>query len=335
MDRASRMFHRRKVLSGLALVGAAGLAPALLHAAAEPAEPLTIWGIPATPSVVFARAVASGALNPVAPGTRFDIWKSTDQLRAGIASGDFELFASSTYAAANFFNRGAGTVMVNVVTWGVLYLMARDERITRIEDLAGREVLLSNKNEAPDLLFRLVLKWAGLDPDRDVRLDYVGSPGEAVPLYLAGRGDVVLLHEPAATSALARAGEAGLPLFRAIDITEVYGQHTGRGARIPQVGLAVSGKFLEARPEVVAAVHAACFDAGRWVLANPDAAGVLGAQTMPLPAPIIARSIPHVHLDVVSAREAQSDIEVYFGHLMSLDPEIVGGALPAPAFYWG
>ena len=335
MGRSSRPVHRRNVLSGLALAGAAGIAPALLRAATDPAEALTIWGIPATPSVVFARAVASGALNAVAPGARFDIWKSTDQLRAGIASGEFKLFASSTYAAANFFNRGAGTVMVNVVTWGVLYLMARDERITRIEDLAGREVLLSNKNEAPDLLFRLVLKWAGLDPDRDVKLDYVGSPGEAVPLYLAGRGDVVLLHEPAATAALARAGEAGLPLFRAIDITEVYGQHTGRGPRIPQVGLAVNERFLQTRPEVVSAVHAACLDAGRWALAHPDAAGTLAAQTMPLPAPIIARSIPHVHLHVVSALEARSDIETYFGHLMSLDAQIVGGGLPGAAFYWG
>ena len=327
---------RRSLLKWTTVVGAAALLPVGLGGRVRAAtDPLTLWGIPASPSAVFARAVASGALEKVAPGARFAVWKSTDQMRAGIASGDFQIFATSTYAAANFFNRGAGTVMLNVVTWGVLYVMARDKGISSIEDLAGKHVLLSNKNEAPDLLFRLVLKWSGLDPDKDVTLDYVGSPGEAVPLYLAGRGDVALLHEPASTAALFRAKKAGIPLYRAIDITEVYGVHTGRGPRIPQVGLAVNPDYLEKSPEVVEAVHQACVDAGAWIKANWDEAGQLAANSLPLPAPVIAKSLPFVHLDVKTAKEAQEDIELYFDHLMSLDPGIVGGKKPPADFYWG
>ncbi|WP_321335938.1 ABC transporter substrate-binding protein [uncultured Cohaesibacter sp.] len=327
---------RRSLLKWAGWLAAAGtpFLPGCLSAHAASGG-LTLWGIPASPSAVFARAVASGALDQIAPDMRFAVWKSTDQMRAGIVSGDFKLFATSTYAAANFFNRGAGTVMLNVVTWGVLYVMAHEEGITKIEDLAGKRVLLSNKNEAPDLLFRLVLTWAGMDPDKDVILDYVGSPGEAVPLYLAGRGDVALLHEPASTAALFRASKAGVPLYRAIDITEVYGNHTGRGPRIPQVGLAVNPAFLEEQPEIVAAVHQACVDAGEWTRANWGAAGKLAAQSLPLPAPVIAQSLPYVHLDVQSAKEARADIDLYFEHLMSLDPGIIGGKMPSSGFYWG
>ncbi len=336
ISRNGTILTRRSFMAGLALCGASAVMPMRgVLAASALDESLTIWGIPASPSAVFARAVASGALEPVAPGTRFDIWKSTDQMRAGIATGDFDIFATSTYAASNFFNRGAGTRMINVVTWGVLYVMARDETITRIEDLAGKHVLLSNKNEAPDLLFRLVLKWSGLDPDKDVTLDYVGTPSEAVPLYLSGRGDVAVLHEPAATAALLKAKKEGLPLFRAFDVTEVYGKHTGRGPKIPQVGLAVSEAFLDAHEDVVRAVHDACVDAGQWVLSNPDAAGALSADKLGLPAPIIAKSLPFVHIDVKTAKESQEDIEIYFDNLMSLDPRIVGGKKPDPAFYWG
>ena len=268
---------RRKLLKGLALTGFAGLQAPFGNAYALANEPLTIWGIPASPSAVVARAVASGALDGVAPGALFDIWRSTDQMRAGIASGKFKLFATSTYAAANFFNRGAGIKMVNVITWGVLYIMARDPEIKKIEDLAGKKVLLSNKNEAPDLLFRLVLKWSGLDPDKDVELDYLGSPAETVPLYLSGRGDVAVMHEPASTAALLKAAKAKLPLYRAIDITKSYGAHTGRGARIPMVGLAVNPDYLDAQPEIVAKAHEACVDAGKWVLDNPAKAGVLAS----------------------------------------------------------
>jgi NitT/TauT family transport system substrate-binding protein len=294
-----------------------------------------LWGIPATPSAVFIRAAASKILQAAAPGARFDLWKSTDQMRAGIASGQFELFATSTYAAANFFNRGAGTRMVNVVTWGVLYVMARDESITKVEDLAGRKILLSNKNEAPDLLFRLILRWAGLDPDRDVTLEYVGSPGEAVPLFLAGRGDVAVMHEPAATAAMLRATKDGRPIVRALDVAEIYGRKTGRGPRIPQVGLAVSAKFLETGPDIVAAAHAACVEAGTWANAHPDEAGAVTGPVLGLPAPVVAASVPHVRLDVISARQAREDIEIYFRHLIDLSPGIVGGKLPDADFYWG
>jgi NitT/TauT family transport system substrate-binding protein len=327
--------NRRNFLVGLGLAGAASLLPMRGVLAATLAEPLTIWGIPASPSAVFARAVASGALDAAAPGTQFDVWKSTDQMRAGIATGDFKLFATSTYAASNFHNRGAGTRMVNVVTWGVLYVMARDESITRIEDLAGKRILNSNKNEAPDLIFRLILKWAGLDPDKDVTLDYVGSPNEEVPLFLSGRGDVAVMHEPASTAALIQAKKAGIPLFRAFDVTEVYGKYTGRGPKIPQVGLAVSEEFLDAHEDVVRAAHEACVDAGQWVLDNPDEAGALSAPTLGLPAPIIAKSLPFVHIDVHSAKQAREDIELYFDYLMDLDPAIIGGKKPDPAFYWG
>ncbi|MGC9420370.1 MAG: ABC transporter substrate-binding protein [Rhodovulum sp.] len=319
------------MLRGLA---ASALTPALVGRAAA-AEPLTVWGIPAAPSAVLARAVASDAFQAVAPGAQFRVWKSTDQMRAGIATGRFRLFATSTYAAANFFNRGAGTRMVNVISWGVLYVMARDGSVRSVADLAGRRVLLSNKNEAPDLLFRLALRWAGLDPARDVTLDYVGTPGEAVPLFLAGRGDVAVMHEPAATAALHRAGQAGVPLVRALDVTEVYGRHTGRGPRIPQVGLAASAELLETAPQIVAAAHAACTQACDWVRTHPHQAGAQTAPALGLPPGIVADSLPFVHLDVTSARAARPDIKLYFQHLMSLAPGVVGGRLPDPAFYWG
>ena len=327
--------NRRRFLAGLGLAGASAMLPARGLLAASLDEPLTIWGIPASPSAVFARAVASGALDSVAPGTTFDIWKSTDQMRAGIATGDFKLFATSTYAASNFYNRGAGTRMVNVVTWGVLYVMARDESITKIEDLAGKTILNSNKNEAPDLIFRLVLKWAGLDPDKDVNIEYVGSPNEEVPLFLNGRADVAVMHEPASTAALMKAKAEGIPLFRAFDVTEVYGKYTGRGPKIPQVGLAVSEDFLEKHEDVVRAAHEACVDAGKWVLDNPAEAGVLSAKTLPLPAPVIANSLPFVHLDVQTAKDSRADIEAYFDLLIDLDPGIVGGKKPDADFYWG
>lgn len=324
---------RRRFLE--CLTAAAGLV-ALPARAAAILDRLTVWGMPASPSVVLARAVASGALSKLVGDARFDVWRTADQMRAGVVSGDISLFAAPTYAAANLFNRGAGVRLVNVLTWGLLYVFAgQGVRLERIEDLKGKTLLVGAKNDAPDLLTRFVLKAAGLDPERDVTLSYVGTSAEAVPLLLAGKADAAVLPEPAASAAEIKAKQAGVAVTRALDVTELYAARSGRSAGIPQAGLAVTETFLKAHPDVVAALHAASVEAADWVGVNPKAAAALIADSLKLPAPIVEASLPRFRLKVASAMEARADLEAYFQALMTLSPDIVAGHLPEPAFYWG
>ncbi len=329
------MNRRRFIECAAIAAGLVGL-PALAGAEAVALGHVTVWGMPASPSVVLARAVASGALNPLVEDARFEVWRTADQMRAGVVSGDISLFAAPTYAAANLFNRGAGVRLVNVLTWGLLYVFAgQGVRLDSIEDLRGKTLLVGAKNDAPDLLTRFVLKSAGLDPDRDVTLFYVGTSAEAVPLLLAGKADAAVLPEPAASAAEIRAKQAGVSVARALDVTELYAAQSGRPAGIPQAGLAVTERFLDAHPDVVAALHAASVAAAGWVADNPKVAATLIADSLKLPAPIVEASLPRFRLKVASALEAKIDLDAYFSALMTLSPDIVAGHLPDAAFYWG
>lgn len=327
------MPSRRTVLGGIAGLASIGF---LGPTRAASVDRLTVYGMPASPSVVLARAVASGALAPLVGEAGFEIWKVDDQMRAGVVSGAMQLFAAPSYTCANLFNRGADVRLVNVLTWGLLYVMtARGAHIGRTEDLAGKTVLLAARNDAPDLLTRLILTWAGLDPDKDLTLVYAGTSAEAVPLFLAGKADIAILPEPAATAAEFRAKKEGVAITRALDVTDVYIAHTGRPAGIPQAGLAVTGAFAREHADVVAALEAACVEAGAWIVANPQAAGQLGAEKLNLPAQVIEASLPRFRLDVRPAEEARADLELYFRNLMTMSPGIVGGRLPDDAFYRG
>ena len=82
-------------------------------------------------------------------------------------------------------------------------------------------------------------------------------------------------------------------------------------------------------------MQAVCVEASSWITAHPREAAELAAPALGLPAEVIAASLPHVRLDVVPARQARDDIEVYFKNLMELDPGVVGGRLPDAAFYAG
>ena len=72
-----------------AALTAAGMSP--LFAATK--EQFTIYGAPAMPSVTIAVAAAQGKLAKQAD-VALEIWRSPDQLRAGVASGQFKVMMS-------------------------------------------------------------------------------------------------------------------------------------------------------------------------------------------------------------------------------------------------
>lgn len=326
-------FSRRALLAGIGATASLSLLPRAGRAAAL--DTLTISAMPATPSVVIAHLVETGALSAHVAKTVMKVWRTPDQMRAGVLSGDMKVFGTPSYSCANLFNRGVPIRQLNILTWGLLYVMSRDPTVTRIEDLAGRQVLQSFRNDAPDLIFRLVLKRKGMDPDKDVKLHYVGTPTEATQLFLAGKTDIAVLPEPAASAAILRGMQAGIAVHRALDLTALYGEITGRGPRLPQAGMGVSEELVQKQPELVKALHQACVSSARWVMNNPASAGKLGADYLDLQPAIVQQSLPHFRLGVASGQEAKADMEAYFTDLMELSPDIVGGKLPDPRFYWG
>src|SRR5690606_24713426 len=132
-------------------------APAIVHAQ----EPLVFWGPGATPSVLMAQAIASGDLADVAPGATFRVWKTPDELRAGLSSGSMPASVVPSYVAANFYNRGLGLRLLNIQTNGLLYVLSADEGISDIASLKGKKVGVPFRNDMPDYVFGRLLEKAG------------------------------------------------------------------------------------------------------------------------------------------------------------------------------
>ncbi len=331
------ILSRRSFLSSAACAGAlAGTAPALLSRRAKAAgTSLTLSGMPAAPSTILAYIVEEGLLRDQVDDVSFTIWRTPDQMRAGAVSGSMDVFATPSYACANMRNRGVPVRMLNIMTWGLLYVMSTDESVKTVADLAGRDVVLAFKNDAPDLIFRMTARKSGMDPLKDINVTYVGTPMEAVQMLVSGRASIAILPEAAATAAQMRGRMNSVAVHRSIDLTAAYADLTGRPPRIAQAGMAVQEDLVQKRPELVAAVHRACQEGGAWVANNPASAGRLGADYLKVKAPIVERSIPYFRLNVTSAAEARADMEAYFQDLMEMSPDILGGRMPDDAFYWG
>ena len=324
------MTSRRSFLMGSTAVAATTLfAPALVRAQ----EPLVFWGPGATPSIVVAQALASGDLADVLPGATFRVWKTPDELRAGLSSGAIPASVVPSYVAANFYNRGLGVRLLNINTTGLLYILTADEALSDVAGLKGKTIGVPFRNDMPDYVFGRLLEKAGLVAGTDLTVEYTATPAEAVQTLLAGRVDSVLITEPAATAAIARSAEAGKPLRRAINISEAWTAVAGK-PNIPQAGLALTDGLVERLgPAGVDAVQAAMEKAVTTVLAEPDAAAALVAEQLGMPAPIIAKAIPFSNLVADRASAIKPDLVAFFEVLAAVNPAIIGDKLPDDAFY--
>lgn len=151
-------------------------------------------------------------------------------------------------------------------------------------------------------------------------------------MLAAGQAQTAILSEPPATAAIMMAAGKGRILRRAFDLNQVWGRHKGK-ARIPMAGIAVHQSLIDEAPEVLAALRAGLPAAKARVLADPEAAGRLAERSMQMRQPVFVKAFPHLAIDLVSAAEAKSELIAFYSALLELEPEAVGGRLPADDFY--
>jgi NitT/TauT family transport system substrate-binding protein len=321
------MIDRRTLLI---CASAAMIAPPRL---ARSAEQLTLWGPPAAPSIILAQAVSSGALKDIDGSAVFRTWRTPDEMRAGLSSGKMQAVIVPSNVAANLYNRGLGVHLLNIMTRGLLYIVAGDE-LVRIEDLAGKKIAVPFRNDMPDLILHRLLARANLKAGKDLQFEYAGSPPEAMQMLLAGRVNAALLAEPAATATILRAKVSLRSFVRAIDCQKEWAKTIGGSGFIPQAGLVVTRSFTDkVGRQGLETIQKALEAAVTAVIDHPLRASLASATEFGLLSPVVAEAVPHSNLAALPASSIRPDLEKFFSILAEDDPRIIGGKLPDDPFY--
>ena len=329
----SSALSRRHVLAALAaasLPAAAWSAPRL--------ERITLSGPPAIVSAPLIHMAETGALSALAGRTEFVSWRDPDQLRMMAMGGKADVLAMPSNVAANLFNRGAGVTLLNISTWGALWIVTRDGQRKALADYKGEEIAVPFRGDMPDILFRLLAERQGIAVGKDIRLRYVASPIDAMQLLITRRVSHALLSEPAVSLALrkTRSFPVGLiapELHRGADLQQEWGRLYQRAPRVPQAGIAAVGA-VRAQPQVLAAVGQAYARSLAWWRDNALECGRMMARHIDLLTPeAVADAIAVSLMDAVPAPQAREELEFFFGQLMARNPGLLGGKLPVAAFY--
>jgi NitT/TauT family transport system substrate-binding protein len=324
--------------SSLCLLLAALLAP--LSAQAEKRARLVLAGPAAAVSFPLIRMAETGALAELADEVDFVLWRDPDQLRVMALEGGADVLAMPTNAAANLYNRGVKLKLVNVSTWGILWLVSRSAKLKTLADLKGEEIAMPFRGDMPDVVFGVVAERQGLDPRKDFRLRYVATPMDAMQLLIARRVDHALLAEPAVSMALRKTksfpvGLIAPELHRSIDLQAEWGRVLKRSARIPQAGIAVVGARAQ-DAAFIERIRVAYDSALRECLANREAcARSVAARVEMLSPEAVMDALAVSPLEAVPAPAARAELEFFYGVLAERNRALIGGRLPDDGFYAG
>ena len=216
-------------------------------------------------------------------------------------------------------------------------------KVNELNELKGRVVVSIGRGQVPDLVFRSILKQAGVpytlsntaESDK-VSLDYVADGAQVIVDMNAGAVNYGVLGEPAATNALGKV--AGTSVM--FDLQALYGELKGTEKGFPQAVLVVKKSFYEAHPAYVKAFVEA-FSAGvQWAETNADAAltALKGAGSTQI-ASLTNEIAKNCNLGFKPASEAKESLLTFYEDLEGArdaekgEPSPIGGSMPDDAFF--
>lgn len=258
---------------------------------------------------------------------------ANDEVVAAISNGDADIAAVATNLAATLYNKTSGGVTVLAVnTLGVLSLLGNGQEIASIADLAGKTIYAPGQGANPEYILRYVLSGNGLDPDKDVTIQFVGEGSELLTVWQTDPEAVIMAPQPVATSILMQ-NENAVTLF---SMTDEWDKVSGGDSTLMMGCVIVRNEFLQENPgavELFLQEYAASIEKAQ---SDVEGTAALCEQYGLIPKAALAKAaIPSCGLTFVTGAEMKSALSGYLQVMFDADPKSVGGAMPGDDFYYG
>ena len=262
----------------------------------------------------------------------FSTYGAPDELLGKVINGEVDIAALPTNMASVIYNKTEGQIQLAAInTLGVLYVLEDGNEINSIEDLKGRKINVSGKGATPDFILQYLLKEHGIDPEKDVELDFSMQHADLAAAVAAGDAQIALLPQPHVTSAMMKNENVRI----ALDITEEWEKVVGGTNPLPMGCIVVQKEFAENFPNALNDFLTQYENSVKWVNENQEEAGQLIEKHVILPNGKLAQmAIPKCNIVFLDGEKAQSPMNEFLKILLELNPASVGGELPGEDFYY-
>lgn len=250
----------------------------------------------------------------------YEMLQATDVLIASLINKEADIAIVPTNLAAVLHNKGLGYKIAGSSVWGVLYMVSSDD-INSVEELKGQEISLIGRGLTPDAILRYILTENGIDPEKDLTLNYFSGGSELAANYISGQSNIGMIPQPLLTNVLMKRDDSKVVL----DLQEEWTELTGLD-KYPQASIIVSEDLIASHPEVVESFLSEYEASIKWINENPQNAGDYYEKlNIGLNAKIIEKAIPTSNLKYIPASEAREALDSYLTILFEFNPKLLGG----------
>ena len=258
------------------------------------------------------------------------LYGAADEIVPLLMKGELDMAAIPANLAATLYQKTSGGIeAVAVNTLGVLYVVEKGDTVQSMADLKGCTILSTGKGTTPEYVLRYLLTQNGIDPDKDVTIEYYSEATEVTAQMANAEDAIAVLPQPYVTAA----GLQDDTLRVALDLTEEWNKVCD--TQLITGVTVVRKEYAEEHPDVVAAFladYAKSVDA-----ANTDLDGTAALceeQGVVAKAAIAKKALPNCNIVCLTGDDLKTNASAYLQVLFDADPAAVGGAMPGDDFYW-
>ena len=275
----------------------------------------------------------SGAVN--GNDYAFTIASAVDEVSPKLVKGETDIAAVPANLGSVLYNNTQGKVQVLAInTLGILYVVENGEQtVHSFEDLRGRTIYSSGKGATPEYALNYLLEGNGIDPEKDVTVEYKSEHSECLAALLSNEGSVAVLPQPFVTTAQMKQDSVHV----ALDLTAEWAK-LQEGSEEPSAmltGIVIARTdYVAEHPEEVSKFLDGYKASVEYVNANVDDAAKLIAAFDIVPEAVAQKALPYCQIVFIEGAEMKEQLSGYLKVLFDQNPQSVGGALPDDAFYF-
>lgn len=263
---------------------------------------------------------------------KFSVAAAPDEVVSKISTGEADIAAVATNMAASLYNKTDGGVKILAVnTMGVLYVLNNTgAEIHSVADLKGRTIYTTGQGANPEYIINFLLNKNGIDPQKDVTIEYKAEGSELVPVWGTDPEAVIIAPQPVAATIAAKYEGSQ----QSLDLTDEW-EKAAPDSALMMGCVVVRTEFLNGHPEAVEAFLA---DYEKSITAaNEDVEGTAALceeYGIVAAAGVAKAAIPYCNICFVTGSEMKAQLSGYLQVLYDADPTSVGGSMPDDGFWY-
>lgn len=259
----------------------------------------------------------------------FTVAAAATDITGKFLKGEINIASVPTNVAATLYNKSEGKVrMLAVNTNGVLSILEKGNSIKSIEDLKGKTIFSTGKGQNPEYILNYILSENGIDPAKDVTINFVSSDDLKAKL-ISGEAEIAMAPEPLATAVMIQNKE----LNRVLSINDEWSKVSDTSL---MMGCVIAlDSYVEANPQAVEKFLSEYKASIEFATTNiDDTANYCETYGIAPKAAIAKKSIPICNLCYVTGTDMKTNVNGYLSVLFNADPTSIGGKLPADDLYY-